>query len=116
MDKKMTLDEEMMLWKERDNDFFGIFLSDVEKELDGCLLDEITDFGLTTNYIKDLRTRYALDGVVEFLFDSLCYYLQDYDYCNLVHPTWSNHVELAKKVRKFAKTNNLTIKIREEYL
>lgn len=113
MANKMTLDEEMQLWETRSNDKFGSLIKSIEKELDGYFLNEETDYGTVSNPVHSILTSYELDGDMESCFNSVCYFLQMYDYCNLKHPTWSNHPSIARMIRKFAKTNNLTIKFIE---
>jgi hypothetical protein len=68
-----SLEDEMLVWEQRDNSEFGQIL----KQLEHIAEDGLIDAGSIINH---LRTEYALDGNMQATTRSVIHYLREYDF------------------------------------
>jgi hypothetical protein len=76
---KMTLDEEMAMWKARANDDFGIILKEIEKasmKYFGCDEDE---YGIRSTPLSWPITAYSLDGNRKYTAKVIIATLEEWD-------------------------------------
>ena len=100
----MTLEEEMKLWEERENDEVGKLINFAYNEIKDIIYSYIDEFGIEHNSIKSVLDVYAIDGNAKCSIRNLKNILYFYDVCNFNDVEHSNNVELAKKIVKFEKT------------
>ena len=74
----MTLDEEMELWKARDNDEFGKILRKIEK-LATPYLYTWEEMGIEYSPISEYITMYSLDGNRKWVAQHIEVVLENYD-------------------------------------
>ena len=77
--KKMTLDEEMVLWEARANDEFGKTLKEIEKasmKYFGCDEDE---YGIRSTPLSYPITAYSLDGNRKYTAKVIIDTLEEWD-------------------------------------
>jgi len=77
--KKFNLDEEMALWKARENDDFGKTLREIEKasmNYFGCDEDE---YGIRSTPLSYLITAYSLDGNRKYTAKVIIATLEEWD-------------------------------------
>ena len=100
----MTLEEEMKLWEERENDEVGKLINLAYNETKDIIYSYTDKFGIEHNPIKSVLAMYELDGNAKYSIRELKNILYNYDICNFENVEYSNNVELAKKIVKFEKT------------
>lgn len=100
----MTLEEEMKLWEERENDEVGKLINFAYNETKDILYSYKDEFGIEHNPINSVLDAYLLDGNAKYSVRNLKNILHNYDICNFDDVKYSNNVELAKKILKFEKS------------
>ena len=100
----MTLEEEMKLWEERENDEVGKLINFAYNEAKDIIYSHTDDLGIEHNPIKSVLDTYVIDGNAKYSIRNLKNVLFFYDICNFDDVKYSNNVELAKKIVKFEKT------------
>lgn len=100
----MTLEEEMKLWEERENDEVGKLINLAYNETKDIVYSHTDDLGIEHNPIKSVLDVYVIDGNAKCSIRNLKNILYFYDICNFDDVKYSNNVELAKKIVKFEKT------------
>ena len=100
----MTLEEEMKLWEERENDEVGKLINFAYNETKDILYSYKDEFGIEHNPINSVLDVYVIDGNAKCSIRNLKNVLFFYDICNFNDIEYSNNVELAKKIVKFEKT------------
>lgn len=95
----MTLDEEMKLWEERENDEFGQILTKIKKATKD-LLYSWEEMGIEYNPLSSYITSYALDGNRKYTAKCIYNVLENYDILG-------NHKNIKKLVSQLmSKINN----------
>lgn len=102
----MTLEEEMKLWEERENDEVGKLINLAYNETKDIIYSYTDKFGIEHNPIKSVLAMYELDGNAKYSIRELKNILYNYDICNFENVEYSNNVELAKKIVEFEKSLN----------
>lgn len=100
----MTLEEEMKLWEERENDEVGKLINFACNETKDILYSYKDEFGIEHNPIKSVLDIYELCGNAKNSIGELKHILRNYDICNFADIKYSNNVKLAKKILKFEKS------------
>ena len=100
----MTLEEEMKLWEERENDEVGKLINLAYNETKDIIYSYTDEFVIEHNPIKSVLAMYELDGNTKCSIRELKNILHNYDICNFDNVENSNKVELGKKIVKFEKT------------
>ena len=93
--KKMTLDEEMAMWKARANDEFGKTLNEINRKAFADWFNEEDEDGIRSTPISHYITAYALDGNRKHTANVIRNIIEDYDMMEDVK-------ELVKKMMKLA--------------
>lgn len=88
----MTLEEEMKLWKERENDEFGTILNKIKKSTKDYLCSW-EEMGIEYNAISEYITAYSLDGNRKYVATRIKEVLENYDILG-------NHRNVKKLVNK----------------
>jgi len=94
----MTLDEEMKLWEERENDEFGHILKKIKKATKDYLYSW-TEMGIEYNILSEYITGYSLDGNRKYTAKSIYNILDMYDILG-------NHKKIKKLVDEMMKLAN----------
>ena len=102
----MTLEEEMKLWEERENDEVGKLINLVYNETKDIIYSYTDEFGIEHNPIKSVLAMYELDGNAKCSIRELKNILHNYDICNFENVEYSNNPELANKIVEFEKSLN----------
>lgn len=76
--KEDSLDDEMLLWKERSDSEFGKTLSELNK-LVGEMYSDEDEYGLPNTPISHYVTAYALDGDMKYTAKVITDILRNYD-------------------------------------
>ena len=104
----MNLDEEMLLWEQRDTDDFGSMMQKLQGVLKDSLLEEKNDLGLSETWLSSIRTRYVVnvnDSPQDYLWDTFYNlvnmdYIAIYDDCT-VNISNSNHPDAAQIIADY---------------
>lgn len=57
----MNLDEEMLLWEQRNTDDFGCMMNKLQETLKDSLLEEENDLGFRETWLSSITTRYVIN-------------------------------------------------------
>ena len=100
----MTVEEQMKLWDERENDEVGKLISFSYDETED-VLTYFDIWGIEHNPITLVLNEYTFDGDAKRALKNLKNILQFYEICNFDNVESSNNVELAKKIVEFENGN-----------
>ena len=100
----MTVEEQMKLWDERENDKVGKLISFAYDETED-VLTYFDIWGIEHNPIKLVLDEYTFDGDAKRALKNLKNILHFYEICNFDNVESSNNVELAKKIVEFENGN-----------
>ena len=93
--KKSKLDEEMEIWKARDNDEFGKVIREIDKKAFSEWFNEESEEGIVTTPISWEITAYSLDGNRKHTANIIRNIIEDYDMMEDVRELVEKMMELA---------------------
>lgn len=104
----MNLDEEMLLWEQRNTDDFGCMMNKLQETLKDSLLEEENDLGFRETWLSSITTRYVInvnDSPQAYLWDTF-YNLVNYDYISInddctINVSNSNHPDAAQLIADY---------------
>jgi len=77
--KKMTIDEQMELWKQRSKDEFGTIIKKIEDACSDYFVPEEDEYGIKSTPLTYYITAYSVDGYRGYVARSIHRILENHD-------------------------------------